>query len=137
MSVSEDVLKAVVQRVSSASVNVDGETVASIGGGLMVFLGLRSGDGPSEIEYMASRIPALRIFEDDAGKMNLSVRDVTGSSFVDAMPVEEARRMWPQVERAFSASGIPCAFGVFQGDMKCSLVNDGPVTLILDSADTR
>ncbi len=135
---------------------MDGAVVASIGRGLMVFVGLRAGDGPSETDYMARKISTLRIFEDDCGKMNLSVADVGGSmllvsqftlygntrkgcrpSFVDAMSVEDARVFWPLVETRFLETGVPCAFGVFQGDMKCSFVNDGPVTIIIDSTDSR
>ena len=149
-------MKAVVQRVSSASVTVAGRKIASIGRGLMVFVGLAGSDGQVEVEYIASKVASLRIFEDDDGKMNLSVGDVGGSilvvsqftlyadtrkgcrpSFGDAMPVAEARRMWPDVESRFAMTGIPCSFGEFQGEMSCALVNNGPVTLILDSTDKR
>jgi len=121
----------------------------------MVFVGLKTGDGDAEIEYMARKISTLRIFEDADGKMNLSVSEAGGSlllvsqftlygstrkgcrpSFVDAMPVDQARTVWPRVERRFLETGINCAFGVFQGDMRCALVNDGPVTIIIDSADS-
>jgi D-tyrosyl-tRNA(Tyr) deacylase len=142
--------------VTSSSVVVDGQTVAEIGHGLMVFLGLRIGDAAGDADYMAAKIPSLRIFGDAEGKMNLSVADVCGQilvvsqftlygntrkgcrpSFVDAMPVSEARAMWAEVESRFQSCGVPCQFGVFQGDMKCVICNDGPVTLILDSADIR
>lgn len=149
-------MKAVVQRISSADVSVNGKTVASAGRGLMVFVGLGVGDGPSELDYIVSKVVSLRVFEDKQGKMNLSVGEAGGSlmvvsqftlygstrkgcrpSFTDAMPVEDARKMWPMVESRFLASGILCSFGEFQSEMKCSLVNDGPVTLIIDSSDRR
>jgi len=122
----------------------------------MVFVGLRDGDGPAELDYLARKIVTLRVFEDAAGRMNLSVGDVGGSllvvsqftlygdtrrgcrpSFIDAMPVEAAREFWPQVERRFLETGIPCGFGVFQGNMQCGILNDGPVTIIIDSSDSR
>lgn len=147
-------MRAVVQRVSSASVNVDGVSVASIGQGLMVLVGLGAGDDDEEIDYMARKIAALRIFEDAEGKMNMSVSEAGGSlllvsqftlygntrkgcrpSFTGAMPVDQARAFWPRVERRFLETGIKCALGVFQGNMQCALVNDGPVTIIIDSAE--
>jgi D-tyrosyl-tRNA(Tyr) deacylase len=138
--------------VSSASVEVDGKTVASIGRGLLVLLGVAQGDGERQAEWLADKIAGLRIFEDEAGKMNLSVQDVGGSalvvsqftllgdcrkgrrpSFSDAAPPEEADRLYQKfVERA-RAGGLRVETGVFQAHMGVHLVNDGPVTLVLDT----
>ena len=134
------------QRVSDASVTVDGEEVARIGPGLLVLLGVGRGDGEAEADRIASKLLALRLFEDDAGKMNLSVRDVGGEilcvsqftlygdtrkgnrpSFVDAAPPEEAEALYERVRSALGAKG-----GVFGARMAVSLVNDGPVTLMLE-----
>ena len=134
------------QRVSDASVTVDGEEVARIGPGLLVLLGVGRGDGEAEADRIASKLLALRVFEDDAGKMNLSVRDVGGEilcvsqftlygdtrrgnrpSFVAAAPPEEAEVLYERVRSALDAKG-----GVFGARMAVSLVNDGPVTLMLE-----
>ena len=149
-------MRAVVQRVSSAAVSVGGDQIASIGPGLMVLVGLGVADGLDELDYLARKIVSLRVFEDADGKMNLSVAETGGElllvsqftlygntrkgcrpSFVDAMPVERARAFWPQVERRFLETGLACRFGVFQGDMSCTIVNEGPVTIIIDSSDRR
>lgn len=131
---------------------VDGKTVASIGRGLLVLLGVAEGDGERQAEWLADKIAGLRIFEDEAGKMNLSVQDVGGSalvvsqftllgdcrkgrrpSFSDAAPPEEADRLYQKfVERA-RAGGLRVETGVFQAHMGVHLVNDGPVTLVLDT----
>ncbi len=140
-------MRALVQRVSEASVAVDGAEVARIGSGLLVLLGVRRGDGEAEADRIASKLLALRVFEDEAGKMNLSVRDVGGSvlvvsqftlygdvrkgnrpSFVDAAPPEEAEPLYERVRAALGAEG-----GVFGARMAVSLVNDGPVTLVIDT----
>ena len=140
-------MRAVVQRVSSASATVDGETVASIGRGLLVLLGVREGDDEHEADKLAAKLEALRVFEDDAGKMNLSVRDAGGEllvvsnftlygdtrkgnrpSFVAAARPEAAA---PLVERVRSAVGAQG--GVFGARMAVELVNDGPVTLVIDA----
>ena len=139
-------MRALVQRVSDASVTVDGEEVARIGPGLLVLLGVGRGDGEAEADRIASKLLALRVFEDDAGKMNLSVRDIGGEilcvsqftlygdtrrgnrpSFVEAAPPEEAEALYEQVRSALGAKG-----GVFGARMAVSLVNDGPVTLMLE-----
>ena len=140
-------MRAVVQRVSSASVTVDGEAVGSIGRGLVVLLGVRAGDGDEEADRLASKLDALRVFEDSTGKMNLSVRDVGGEllvvsnftlygdtrkgnrpSFVDAARPEEAEPLVERVRSALGAEG-----GRFGARMAVELVNDGPVTLVLDA----
>ena len=139
-------MRALVQRVSDASVTVDGEEVACIGPGLLVLLGVRRGDGEAEADRVASKLLALRVFEDDAGKMNLSARDVGGEilcvsqftlygdtrrgnrpSFVDAAPPEEAEQLYERVRSALGAKG-----GVFGARMAVKLVNDGPVTLLIE-----
>ena len=139
-------MRAVVQRVSSASVSVDGGHVASIGRGLLVLLGVRGGDGPQEADRIAAKLEALRIFEDADGKMNLSVRDVGGEllvvsnftlygdtrkgnrpSFVDAARPEEAEPLVEHVREALGAQG-----GRFGARMAVELVNEGPVTLVID-----
>lgn len=140
-------MRALVQRVSQASVTVDGEQVAAIGPGLLVLLGVRRGDGEVEADRIAVKLLALRIFEDDGGKMNLSVGDVGGEllcvsqftlygdsrrgnrpSFVDAAPPEQAEPLYERVREAVGAQG-----GVFGARMTVELVNDGPVTLIVET----
>ena len=149
-------MRCVIQRVSEARVTVDGRPVATLGRGLLVFVGLRSGDTIEDLDWVAGKVSRLRVFEDPEGKMNLSVGEVAGGlciisqftlygdcrkgnrpSWTEAMPVEEARAFWPIVERRFLATGLPCVFGEFQAMMAVSLVNDGPVTIQLDSADRR
>jgi D-tyrosyl-tRNA(Tyr) deacylase len=133
--------------VSEASVAVDGEEVARIGPGLLVLLGIRRGDTEAEADRLASKLLALRVFEDDAGKMNLSVADAGGSvlcvsqftlygetrrgnrpSFVDAAPPEEAEPLYERVRSALGGQG-----GVFGARMAVGLVNDGPVTILVET----
>jgi len=140
-------VRALVQRVSEASVVVGGEEVARIGSGLLVLLGVRRGDGVAEADRIASKLLSLRVFEDAEGKMNLSVGDVGGEllvvsqftlygdvrkgnrpSFVDAAPPDEAESLYERVRAATGAAG-----GVFGARMSVALTNDGPVTLVLDS----
>jgi D-tyrosyl-tRNA(Tyr) deacylase len=140
-------MRAVVQRVSSASVAVDGETVASIGRGLLVLLGVRAGDGEAEADKIAAKLEALRVFEDPDGKMNVSVRDAGGEllvvsnftvygdarkgnrpSFVDAARPEVAEPLVERVRAALGAQG-----GRFGARMAVELVNDGPVTVLIDA----
>lgn len=149
-------MRCVVQRVSGARVTVERREVARLGRGLMVFVGLRRGDTIEDLDWIAGKVSRLRIFEDDQGRMNLSAGDVQGGlcvisqftlygdcrkgnrpSWTDAMDVEEARAFWPMVERRFLSTGLPCVFGEFQAMMDVELVNDGPVTIPLDSADRR
>jgi D-aminoacyl-tRNA deacylase len=140
-------VRALVQRVSEASVTVGGNEVAGIGPGLLVLLGVRNGDGPDQADRLAQKLLALRVFEDPDGKMNLSVRDTQGEvlvvsqftlygdarkgnrpGFVDAAPPEEAEPLYERVREALGAQG-----GVFGARMAVSLVNDGPVTLMLEA----
>jgi D-aminoacyl-tRNA deacylase len=140
-------VRALVQRVREASVSVDGEEVARIGRGLLVLLGIRTGDGPPEADRIAAKLERLRVFEDREGKMNLSVREVEGEllvvsqftlygdarkgnrpSFVDAAPPDEAEPLYERVRTALDAKG-----GVFGARMSVSLVNDGPVTLLVET----
>ena len=140
-------MRALVQRVSEASVTVDGEEVGRIGPGLLVLLGVRRGDGDAEADRIAHKLLALRVFEDADGKMNLAVGEVGGEvlcvsqftlygdarkgnrpSFVDAAPPEEAEPLYERVRAATGAQG-----GVFGARMNVALVNDGPVTLLLEA----
>jgi D-aminoacyl-tRNA deacylase len=140
-------VRALVQRVSEASVTVDGEEVARIGRGLLVLLGVRREDSQAEADRIAAKLLALRVFEDGAGKMNLSVGDVGGEilcvsqftlygdtrkgnrpSFVEAAPPEEAEPLYERVRTALDAQG-----GIFGARMAVSLANDGPVTLLLEA----
>ena len=139
-------MRALVQRVSDASVTVEGEEVARIGPGLLVLLGIRRGDTEAEADKLAAKLLALRVFEDDAGKMNVNVRHAGGEiicvsqftlygdtrkgnrpSFVDAAPPEEAEPLYERVRSKLDAQG-----GVFGARMTVALTNDGPVTLLID-----
>jgi len=134
-------------------VAVDGGTVAAIGRGFLVLLGVASGDTDREAEWLADKIAGLRIFEDEAGKMNLSVQDIGGSilvvsqftlladcrkgrrpSFTDAAPPAEADRLYQVFVSAVRKHGIPVKTGVFQAHMEVVLVNDGPVTVVVEAA---
>jgi len=140
-------VRALGQRVSRAAVEVDGDEVASIGAGLLVLLGVRTGDTAEQADRLAGKLERLRVFEDADGKLNLSVRDVGGEllcvsqftlygdartgnrpSFVDAAPPELAEPLYERVRSALGAQG-----GVFGAHMRISLVNDGPVTLLLEA----
>lgn len=145
-------MRAVVQRVSRAAVRVEGRTAGEIGPGLLVLLGVAAGDGEPEARWMADKLGALRIFEDREGKMNLSVADVRGGllvvsqftllgdtrkgnrpSFVDAAPPEPASALYEKVCALLREKELPVAQGVFRAHMEVDLVNDGPVTIVLDS----
>jgi D-aminoacyl-tRNA deacylase len=145
-------MRAVIQRVSRASVNVDGEIVGEIGNGLLVLLGVAKQDTPIDAEYLADKIAGLRIFEDPNGKMNLAVTETLGSvllisqftlfgdvrrgkrpSFDDAARPETARELYELVVEKIRRAGISCATGRFQEMMRVELVNDGPVTILIDS----
>jgi len=145
-------VRAVVQRVSSAKVTVDGEITGAIGAGLLVFVGVAAGDGPADVEYIASKTRELRIFPDDDGRMNRSIVESGGAvlvvsqftlqgdcrrgrrpSFDSAAPGPMARALYEDVVRQLRDTGLSVCTGVFQAHMDIELVNDGPVTLLLDS----
>ena len=147
-------MKAILQRVTSASVEVDGTIVGKIGTGLLVFLGVAKGDGEADGRYLVEKLRTFRIFSDEQGKMNRSLVDVGGSillvsqftllgrttngrrpSFDEAAPPDEAKRLYEQVAADLRALGTPVETGVFAAHMKVELVNDGPVTFTLDSRD--
>jgi len=144
-------MRAVVQRVSRARVDVDGDTVGAIEQGLLVLLGVQAPDTERDADYLAAKIVGLRIFNDAQGKMNLDVQDVHGGvlvvsqftlygdarkgrrpSFVQAAPPEKAEHLYEYFLEA-TARSVPVAHGVFGAHMQVHLVNDGPVTLLLDS----
>jgi len=145
-------MKAVLQRVSRASVTVSGQVVGQIGRGLLVLLGVEQGDTLSDAQQLADRSVQLRIFDDADGKMNLALSDVGGAmlvvsqftllgdcrkgrrpSFIEAAPPELAEQLYEAFVAAVGAQGIVVATGQFRADMQVELVNDGPVTLLLDS----
>jgi D-tyrosyl-tRNA(Tyr) deacylase len=145
-------MRAVLQRVSRASVRVDGSVVGEVGRGWLVLLGVARGDTEADAEALAAKVVGLRAFEDDDGKMNRDVAEAGGSvlvvsqftllgdcrkgrrpGFADAAPPEEANRLYERFSAAVAASGVPVARGVFRAHMDVELVNDGPVTLLLDS----
>ncbi len=149
-------MKAVLQRVSEASVEIDGRTVGAIGRGLLVLLGVEPADGAAAADLLARKIAALRIFADEAGKMNRSVLDVGGSllvvsqftlladlrkgnrpSFIAAALPEQAEPLYEHFCASLRAHGLPVATGRFGARMAVRLVNDGPVTIWLDSAALR
>ena len=145
-------MRAVAQRVSSASVTVDGEVVGQIGRGLLVYLGAAEEDTDADVAYMADKLAGLRIFPDERGKMSLSVEDVKGAvlvvsqftlfgdvrrgrrpSFDGAAPPEEANRLYEQVVERLRARGLEVATGRFRAMMDVGGVVDGPVTIMVDS----
>jgi D-tyrosyl-tRNA(Tyr) deacylase len=145
-------MRSVVQRVARASVRVDRQVVGEIGHGLLVLLGVAAGDSETDARWTADKLAQLRIFEDEAGKMNRSVQDGGGGvllvsqftllgdsrkgnrpSFVGAAPPEEANALYESVAALLRARGLPVAQGVFRAHMEVESVNDGPVTLLLDS----
>jgi D-tyrosyl-tRNA(Tyr) deacylase len=145
-------MRSVVQRVLSASVTVEGARVGEIGPGLLVLLGVGKGDSEEDAEWMARKISQLRIFQDDAGKMNRNLLEGTRQllavsqftlygdarkgnrpSFIEACPPEEAKRLFALFCERLRKLGIAVAEGVFAAHMQVALVNDGPVTILLDS----
>ncbi len=145
-------MRAVIQRVKSASVTVEGKVVSEIRKGLLVFLGVAQEDTPADVDYMASKIANLRIFEDDEGRMNLSILDVSGEalvvsqftlcgdcrkgrrpSFIAAARPEKADPLYQAFMDEISRLGVPVKAGIFQAMMDVELINDGPVTMMLDS----
>jgi D-tyrosyl-tRNA(Tyr) deacylase len=148
-------MRAVVQRVSRANVTVEGRVAGEIGTGLLVLLGVSRTDNPEGAAYLAEKIANLRIFSDEAGKMNLSLLDIGGSalvvsqftlygdtrggrrpSYIQAAPPEEASRLYEEFVRSMRAIGVTVETGVFQAHMQVELINDGPVTILLDSEKT-
>jgi len=146
-------VRLVVQRVSSANVTVSGDVTGAIDVGLVVLIGITAGDGDDQVEWAADKICNLRIFSDDEGKMNRSLQDVGGElllvsqftlygdvrkgrrpSFVRAARGDDAESVYGRVVDAVEAHGIVCATGEFGAAMQVSLVNDGPITILLDSA---
>lgn len=149
-------MRAVVQRVSFAKVEVEGRAIGEIGRGVLVLVGVAKEDADRDAAWMAEKIATLRIFEDAQGKMNLSVSEVKGGvlavsqftllgdcrkgrrpSFSRAAAPETAARLYELFVEALRAKHLTVATGVFQAHMTVSLVNDGPVTLLLDSAGVR
>ena len=148
-------MRAVVQRVTRARVSIDGRVAGKIGVGLLILLGVGRSDNLESAGYLAEKIANLRVFSDPAGKMNLSLLDNGGSvlvvsqftlygdtrggrrpSYIEAAPPEEANRLYEEFVRSMRALGVAVETGVFQAHMQVELVNDGPVTILLDSEKT-
>ena len=150
-SLEDNPLKVVLQRVSEASVDVEGETVGQINHGFLALVGIGHQDEEGVVQWMAEKTAVLRVFEDEAGKMNRSVQDVDGKvlavsqftlygdcrkgrrpAFTDAAPPDQARRLYELYVEKLEEQGIGVETGVFAADMKVTLVNDGPVTMLLE-----
>jgi len=148
-------VRAVIQRVTRASVSVEGRVAGEIDAGLLILLGVSRTDNLESASYLAEKIANLRIFSDAAGKMNLSLLDAGGSalvvsqftlygdtrggrrpSYIQAAPPEEANRLYEEFIRSMRALGVDVKTGVFQAHMQVELANDGPVTILLDSEKT-
>ncbi len=146
-------MRAVVQRVSRAKVTVERQATGEIGPGLLILLGVGRGDARSDADYLADKVAGLRIFEDEHGKMNCSALEVGGAalvvsqftlygdvrrgkrpSFDDAAPPQRARELYQYFVERLRAAGLRCETGKFQEMMSVELVNEGPVTIMLDSA---
>jgi len=144
-------MKAVIQRVSRATVRVEGTTVGEIGAGLLVLLGVAKGDGDDDVRYLVEKLATLRIFSDPAGKMNRSIQEAGGAllivsqftllgetakgrrpGFDQAAPPDLARTLYERVVSELRHRGLPVATGAFGAHMAVELVNDGPVTFIVD-----
>lgn len=145
-------MRAVIQRVSQAKVVVDENTVGQINRGFMILLGVHEQDTQADVDYLVGKISKLRVFEDDQQKMNRSIIDVGGEilsisqftlfadtkkgnrpSFVQAAKPDTAIPLYEAFNEGLRQAGIPVETGIFGADMKCHLVNDGPVTIIIDS----
>lgn len=145
-------MRAVVQRVSRASVTVDKKVIGEIQQGLMVLVGIKADDTEKDMDYIINKIQGLRIFEDEEGRMNISVKDIEGSilivpnftlygdarkgarpSFMASGSIEEAENKYEMFVKKLEVLEIPVQMGQFQADMQVELVNDGPVTILLDS----
>ena len=148
-------MRAVVQRVSRASVTVDGEIAGKIGRGLLVLLGVARTDTPESASYLAEKVANLRIFSDNEGRMNLSMLDAAGAalvvsqftlygdtrggrrpSYIQAAAPEQANHLYQEFVRSMRSLGVKVETGVFQAHMQVDLLNDGPVTILLDSEKT-
>jgi len=146
------VMRAVLQRVKRAKVTVGGEVTGEVAGGWLVLLGIAPADGPKQVEWLADKVANLRAFDDPDGKMNLSVQDVRGAvlvvsqftlygdctkgrrpGFTGAAPPAVAEPLYESFVVALKALGVPVATGRFAADMQVELVNDGPVTFVIDS----
>ncbi len=144
-------MKAVIQRVTSASVTVGDKIIGQIGQGILVLLGVEKGDTETQAEWLVEKICGLRIFYDEDGKMNLSLQDIGGAllvvsqftlagncakgkrpSFDTAAPADEGKRLYQYFVDAARRTGLAVETGIFQADMQVALVNDGPVTFILE-----
>lgn len=147
-------MRAVIQKVKHSSVTIDGDVVGKIGKGFMILLGVTHEDGDKEVKWLAKKIKDLRIFEDENGKMNLSLEDVKGEvliisqftlygdcikgrrpGFTQAARPELANKLYEDFINEFSSFGIHTEHGIFGADMKVELLNDGPVTMIIDTKD--
>jgi D-aminoacyl-tRNA deacylase len=147
-------MRAVVQRVSRASVTVDGKTVSSIGLGFLVLLGVKRGDTRDDAAYLARKIAKLRVFNDPDGKMNLALEQVGGAvlavsqftlyadtrggnrpSFIEAANSDDGRRLYGEFCELLRDQNLEVQKGIFQADMKVELLNDGPVTILIDSSE--
>jgi len=145
-------MRVVIQRVKSAAVYVDGRLSGEIRNGLLVLMGVAKGDGENDVSYMVSKIPDLRVFEDTSGKFNLSLKEIGGEmlvvsqftlygdckkgrrpSFTDAEEPTAAKNLYEQFVSRLREQGISVQTGEFQAKMEVHLINDGPVTLLLDS----
>lgn len=145
-------MRAVIQRVTEASVQVNGKVVGKIRRGLLVLLGVSRTDTPGSADYLIEKVLGLRVFEDQDGKMNLSVRETGGAvlvvsqftllgdvrrgkrpSFDDAAPPEQAKALYEYLITKIRQQGIECSTGEFQAMMQVSMINDGPVTILIDS----
>ncbi|MGQ9508073.1 MAG: D-aminoacyl-tRNA deacylase [Thermodesulfobacteriota bacterium] len=145
-------MRAVIQRVKSAEVFIDGRLTGKIGKGLLVFIGVAKGDGEDDLSFFASKLPEIRIFEDESGKFNLSLREVKGEllvvsqftlygdcrkgrrpSFTEAEEPILAKNLYERLVLKLKEQGVPIQTGEFQAKMEVHLINDGPVTLLLDS----
>ena len=145
-------MRCVIQRVTEASVTVEGEVIGQIGRGFMVLIGVSAEDTDQDLKYMAEKVPNLRIFEDGQGKMNLSLKDVGGAilavsqftlygdargsrrpSFIQAARPEQANALYEQLVAAWRAQGLTVETGRFRAEMQVALINDGPVTILMDS----
>lgn len=148
----QEKMRGVIQRVSSASVSIGGDIAGKIEKGIVIFLGIRTGDNRDDLKWLAEKVVNLRIFEDHQGKMNRSLKDINGQmliisqftlygdcrkgrrpGFSRAAPPQTAEPLYEDFIQEIKERGITTASGTFQADMQVELVNDGPVTLLLDS----